>query len=233
MPSLRMSENWTEPAWGTSTGEASSIPGERHPREGDTRGRGAGPSRVMEPGKVMPSSWTIMPRNAIMEMRPCLISTCGKSVSVERQQRPGRREISGIDADSASHGAAAREAVLFLPELPGRHGPGHPERPGVDADLLGGRRAQLARGGLRRGGHEGRGGAKGEGEVDDLLHVGYPEAKRIKSFKPSMSYSEMRALEGTGLALRESVQSTAVLLGIIPRPSILSRLWAHGRSTLR
>ena len=50
MPSLRMSENWTEP------------------------------SRVMEPGKVMPSSWTIMPRNAIMEMRPCLISTCGKSV---------------------------------------------------------------------------------------------------------------------------------------------------------
>ena len=33
------------------------------------------PSRLMEPGKVMPSSWTIMPRNAIMEMRPCLIST--------------------------------------------------------------------------------------------------------------------------------------------------------------
>ena len=45
MPSLRMSENCTEP------------------------------SRLMEPGKVMPSSWTIMPRNAIMEMRPCLIST--------------------------------------------------------------------------------------------------------------------------------------------------------------
>mmetsp|Transcript_18050 Transcript_18050/g.56365 ORF Transcript_18050/g.56365 Transcript_18050/m.56365 type:complete len:210 (-) Transcript_18050:365-994(-) len=45
MPSLRMSENWTEP------------------------------SRVSEPGNVMPSSWTIMPRNAIMEMRPCLIST--------------------------------------------------------------------------------------------------------------------------------------------------------------
>ena len=45
----------------------------------------------MEPGKVMPSSWTIMPRNAIMEMRPCLISTCGKSV--ERRKRPSRREL--------------------------------------------------------------------------------------------------------------------------------------------
>ena len=45
MPSLRMSENCTEP------------------------------SSVSEPGKVMPSSCTIMPRNAIIEMRPCLIST--------------------------------------------------------------------------------------------------------------------------------------------------------------
>ena len=90
MPSLRMSENWTEPAWGTSTGEASSIPGERHPREGDTRGRGAGPSRVMEPGKVMPSSWTIMPRNAIMEMRPCLISTARRRArpSVSSNMKP-------------------------------------------------------------------------------------------------------------------------------------------------
>ncbi|CAH0374732.1 unnamed protein product [Pelagomonas calceolata] len=60
MPSLRMSENWTEP------------------------------SRVMEPGKVMPSSWTIMPRNAIMEMRPCLISTARRRArpSVSSNMKP-------------------------------------------------------------------------------------------------------------------------------------------------
>jgi len=39
------------------------------------------PSRVMEPGKVMSSSCTIMPRNAIMAMRPCLISTARRRAS--------------------------------------------------------------------------------------------------------------------------------------------------------
>ena len=44
----------------------------------------------MEPGKVMPSSWTIMPRNAIMEMRPCLISTARRRArdSLSSQKRP-------------------------------------------------------------------------------------------------------------------------------------------------
>ena len=73
MPSLRMSENWTEP------------------------------SRVMEPGKVMPSSWTIMPRNAIMEMRPCLISAraaAGEALRV-LEHEAARAPRPGVDADVA------------------------------------------------------------------------------------------------------------------------------------
>ena len=75
MPSLRMSANCTEP------------------------------SRLMEPGKVTPSSSTIMPMKAIMAMRPCLISTA------RRRARPSWSSQNG-PVGSIGPGSTPMSAVV-------------------------------------------------------------------------------------------------------------------------
>ena len=63
---------------------------------------------------------------------------------------------------------------------------------------------------------------------DELIQIATSRLLRTR-----MSTTSLRTLVPRGLAAtRESVQSTAVLLGT-SLPSIFSRLWAHGRSTLR
>ena len=94
------------------------------------------PSRLMAPGKVMPSSCTIMPMNAIIEMRPCLTSTArrrGKEATSSHRPSGSKRPRGLVGGEGRWEGsgewgvrALARECSRMLANFPRAWGPSFP-----------------------------------------------------------------------------------------------------------